>query len=141
MTRMASGPSDSATVSRLVREPVGIVDYDPSWPERFQAEKIHLQNCLPPDLVRRLEHFGSTAVPGSAAKPVIDLLVEVTDLEATKSRIAPILEEQGYEYLWRPTIGDDGPPFYAWFIKRDKLSGLRTHHIHMVEATFTMHWD
>ena len=72
---------------------------------------------------------------------MIDLLVEVTDLEATKSRIAPILEEQGYEYLWRPTIGDDGPPFYAWFIKRDKLSGLRTHHIHMVEATFTMHWD
>jgi GrpB-like predicted nucleotidyltransferase (UPF0157 family) len=76
-----------------------------------------------------------------AAKPVIDMLVEVSDLDATKARIAPILQQQGYEYLWRPTIGDDGPPFYAWFIKRDAATGVRTHHIHMVEASFTTHWD
>jgi GrpB-like predicted nucleotidyltransferase (UPF0157 family) len=42
-------------------------------------------------------------------------------------------------YFWRPTAGDDGPPFYAWFIKRDE-AGHRTHHIHMVEAHFE-HWD
>ena len=68
------------------------------------------------------------------------MLVEVTDLEATKERIAPILESQAYEYFWRPTSGDDTPPFYAWFIKRNK-DGIRTHHIHMVEASFEEHWE
>ena len=52
-----------------------------------------------------------------------------------------MLEAKGYEYFWRPTYGDDGPPFYAWFIKRDPENGARTHHIHMVEGHFTEHWD
>jgi len=67
--------------------------------------------------------------------------VEVTDLEAAKERIAPILESQGYDYFWRATHGDNGPPFYAWFIKRNPRTGGRTHHIHMVEEHFTEHWD
>src|SRR5262249_16219029 len=57
----------------------------------------------------------------------------------TKEKIVPILEAAGYEYMWRPTKGDDVPPFYAWFIKRGP-SGERTHHIHMVEPHFE-HWD
>jgi GrpB-like predicted nucleotidyltransferase (UPF0157 family) len=69
------------------------------------------------------------------------MLVEVSDLQATKLRIAPVLESQGYDYFWRPTHGDDGPPFYAWFIKRDPRTGGRTHHIHMVEGHFREHWD
>jgi GrpB-like predicted nucleotidyltransferase (UPF0157 family) len=128
-------------VRRLCGEQVDIVDYDPRWPALFLAEKEHLLRCLPPEIVRRIEHFGSTAVPGLAAKPVIDMLVEVSDLEATKRCIAPLLVQQGYEYIWRPTIGDDGPPFYAWFIKRDAATGARTHHIHMVEASFASHWE
>jgi uncharacterized protein (TIGR02246 family) len=128
-------------VQRALREEVAVVPYDPAWQAAFLAEKAHLLSCLPADLVRRVEHFGSTAVPGLAAKPVVDMLVEVTDLDATRSRIAPLLEAQGYEYFWRPTSGDDGPPFYAWFIKRDPRSGARTHHIHMVERSFTGHWE
>lgn len=127
-------------IQRLVREDVAIIPYDPQWPEMFAQEQEHLRACLPGALVRRIEHFGSTAVPGLAAKPIVDLLVEVTDLEATRREIAPLLEAQGYEYLWRPTMGDDGPPFYAWFIKRNS-AGARTHHIHMVERQFTGHWD
>jgi GrpB-like predicted nucleotidyltransferase (UPF0157 family) len=126
-------------IRRLVAEDVAIADYDPRWPELFEQERRHLLECLPADIVGRIEHFGSTAVPGLAAKPVVDMLVEVSDLEATKRRIVPILETQDYEYLWRPTHGDDGPPFYAWFIKRDRLTRVRTHHIHMVERQFE-HW-
>jgi len=100
-----------------------------------------LQSCLPNDLIRRIEHFGSTAVPGLAAKPIVDILVEVTDLNETRVRIAPLLEAQGYEYFWRPTHGDDVPPFYAWFIKRHPRTSARTHHIHMVESHFSEHWD
>lgn len=128
-------------VQRVVSERVAITPYDPAWPDLFLQEKEHLLSCLPRDLVRRIEHFGSTAVAGLAAKPVIDVLVEVTDLEATKVRIAPVLESQGYEYFWRPTYGDDGPPFYAWFIKRDLSTRNRTHHVHMVEGDFSEHWD
>jgi GrpB-like predicted nucleotidyltransferase (UPF0157 family) len=126
-------------IQRLVHEDVAIAPHDPEWLESFRREKAHLYSCLPGELVKRIEHFGSTAVPGLDAKPVVDMLVEVTSLEETKKTIVPILEAQGYDYIWRPTSGDDVPPFYAWFIKRDS-HGRRTHHIHMVEKDFEQ-WD
>ena len=135
------GESLAQRIERITREHVAIVPYDPEWPDRFAREREHLFACLPEDLVLRIEHFGSTAVPGLAAKPIVDMLVEVADLPATRARIAPVLEAQGYDYFWRPTHGDDGPPFYAWFIKRHSDSGARSHHIHMVDASFTGHWD
>jgi GrpB-like predicted nucleotidyltransferase (UPF0157 family) len=126
-------------IARVVKEKVAVVSYDTRWPLMFQQERQHLMSCLPMTLVKRIEHFGSTAVPGLAAKPIIDMLVEVTSLDETRRKVPPILEKQGYDYFWRPTWGDDTPPFYAWFIKRDS-QGNRTHHIHMVEAHFE-HWD
>jgi GrpB-like predicted nucleotidyltransferase (UPF0157 family) len=126
-------------IARVVKEHVDVVPYDPAWPTMFAAERDHLRSCLPNDLIRRIEHFGSTAVPGLAAKPIVDILVEVSDLEETRQRIPPLLEARGYDYFWRPSWGDHTPPFYAWFIKRD-ARGVRTHHIHMVEAHFE-HWD
>jgi GrpB-like predicted nucleotidyltransferase (UPF0157 family) len=126
-------------IARVVREEIAVVPYDDAWPERFRQEKEHLLSCLPADLIRRIEHFGSTAVPGLSAKPIVDMLVEVASLEETKRRIVPILESQGYDYFWRPTWDDDVPPWYAWFIKRD-TKGVRTHHIHMVQHDFE-HWD
>jgi GrpB-like predicted nucleotidyltransferase (UPF0157 family) len=137
----SDGAPDRATIERLVSEEIDVVAYDPSWPDRFRQEEAHLRAVLPADLLGRIEHFGSTAVPGLAAKPIVDILVEVRDLDETKERIVPILEAEGYEYVWRPTLGDDIPPWYAWFIKRDPETGVRTHHIHMVEPGFTEHWD
>jgi GrpB-like predicted nucleotidyltransferase (UPF0157 family) len=126
-------------IKRVLKDKVRLVPYNPIWAVLFAQEKEHLQACLPGELINRIEHFGGTAVPGLAAKPIIDILVEVTSLEETRKRIAPILESQGYDYFWRPTWGDDAPPFYAWFIKRD-TGGNRTHHIHMVEHDFE-HWE
>ena len=126
-------------IARVVKEDVTVVPYDPRWTEMFEKERLHLLSCLPDDLIRRIEHFGSTAVPGLQAKPIVDILVEVTSLDETQQRIVPILETQGYDYFWRPSWGDDTPPFYTWFIKRDK-HGKRTHHIHMVESHFE-HWN
>lgn len=126
-------------IARVVREKMAVVPYNPRWPEMYEQERLHLLSCLPAELIKRIEHFGSTAVPGLYAKPIVDILVEVTNLDETKIRIVPVLEKQGYDYFWRPTWGDDTPPFYAWFIKRDN-TGKRTHHIHMVEAEFE-HWD
>ena len=126
-------------IRRVLQEEVSLVPYDPAWPLMFEDEKKHLLSCLPQELIRRIEHFGSTAIPGLVAKPVVDVLVEVSSLEETKARIAPVLEAQGYDYFWRATHGEAGLPFYAWFIKRN-AAGVRTHHIHMVERDFE-HWD
>jgi GrpB-like predicted nucleotidyltransferase (UPF0157 family) len=126
-------------IARVVKEEAAVVPYDPCWPDLFEQERLHLLASLPDGLVKRIEHFGSTAVPGLAAKPIVDILVEVASLDETRRIIAPILEAQGYDYFWRPLWGGDTPPYYAWFIKRDK-NGNRTHHIHMVEACFE-HWD
>jgi GrpB-like predicted nucleotidyltransferase (UPF0157 family) len=126
-------------IKRVLADKVAMVSYNPDWPRMFRLERDHLLNCLPNELIKRIEHFGSTAIPGMSAKPIVDILVEVTSLEETKKKIVPILKAKEYDYFWRPTMGDDIPPFYAWFIKRDS-SGGRTHHIHMVEGDFE-HWD
>jgi GrpB-like predicted nucleotidyltransferase (UPF0157 family) len=86
-------------IHRAVHEDVAIVPYDPEWPRRFLKEKEYLLACLPRELIGRIEHFGSTAVPGLAAKPIVDMLVEVTSLEEARRRIVPLLESQGYDYF------------------------------------------
>jgi GrpB-like predicted nucleotidyltransferase (UPF0157 family) len=126
-------------IKRVTKEKIEVVPYNPDWQRIFELEKYHLLSCLPHSLVKRIEHFGSTAIPNLSSKPIIDMLVEVISLEETKNIIVPILTSQGYEYFWRPTQGDDIPPYYAWFIKRN-LHGHRTHHIHMVEHDYE-HWD
>jgi GrpB-like predicted nucleotidyltransferase (UPF0157 family) len=127
-------------IARVLAEDVSIHPYDPAWPAAFTRERDYLRACLPGDLIGRIEHVGSTAIPGLAAKPIVDMLVEVTDLAAVRSRVVPLLESQGYDYFWRSTKGEDVPPFYAWFIGRDPATRMRTHHIHMVERDFP-HWE
>ena len=127
-------------IEKAICEQVDIVPYDPHWGELFAEEKRRLLSWLPADLVGRVEHFGSTAVPGLQAKPIVDILVEVTDLRRVREEVVPLLTSRGYDYFWRPTFGDDQPPWYAWFIRRD-AAGQRTHHIHMVERDFDEHWD
>lgn len=126
-------------VEKLVKEKITIVPYMPIWPKMFKEEANFLREKLPEELIRRIEHFGSTAVPEISAKPIIDILVEVASLKEAKERIVPVLEAEGYEYLWRPAFGDSGPPYYAWFIRRNE-EGERTHHIHMVEGDSEL-WD
>lgn len=125
-------------IEELVREEIAIVPYNSEWPSLFEKEVTFLRSKLPENIVKRIEHFGSTAIPRLSAKPIIDILVEVSSLDKTKKQIIPILESEGYEYFWRPTIGNQAP-YYAWFIKRNS-DGKRTHHIHIVEANSGL-WD
>jgi GrpB-like predicted nucleotidyltransferase (UPF0157 family) len=125
-------------IEKVVAEEVSLVPYSRKWPDLFEKERDFLRGKLPKKIVKRIEHFGSTAIPGMPAKPIIDILVEVSSLDETKKQIVPILETEGYDYFWRPTIGNE-PPYYAWFIKRDS-KGSRSHHIHMVEADSPL-WD
>jgi GrpB-like predicted nucleotidyltransferase (UPF0157 family) len=72
-----------------------IADYDPSWPGRFEQERERIQSALGTTALQ-VEHIGSTAVPGLAAKPIIDILVLVEDPE-DDSRLVPAMASAGYE--------------------------------------------
>ncbi len=72
-----------------------IADYDPAWPRRFLHERDRIRAAMGGAAVR-IEHIGSTSVPGLAAKPIVDVLVTVSDPEADEL-IAPALEAAGYE--------------------------------------------
>lgn len=76
--------------------PVGIVSYDPEWPRRFDDER-RLLAAVFAGTDARIEHVGSTAVPGLGAKPIIDILIGVPTLAEVERRI-PALEAEGYDY-------------------------------------------
>ena len=124
-------------VERVTREIVSLVPYDIGWPVRFEAEKQALVSRFPCGPILRIEHFGSTAIPGMPAKPIIDMLIEVSSYEQVKASVVPRLEADGCDYFWRPAFGENTPPFYTWFIKRDRR-GNRMAHLHMVEPGSTL---
>jgi GrpB-like predicted nucleotidyltransferase (UPF0157 family) len=107
---------------------VTIVEYNPSWSLLFEQEAANIRQVLG-NLVLTIEHIGSTAVPGLAAKPIIDLMVGVRSL-ADGQQAVPALEALGYVY-WR----EDPRPGRMFFVKGMPPFGLqRTHHVHVVEA-------
>lgn len=101
-----------------------IVPYDPSWPEKFLAEKTRLSAVFGPQ-ARAIHNIGSTSVPGLSAKPEIDILVVIDDIGGITAFDAP-LAELGYR-----TRGD----FIAnhYYFTRDS-QGHRTHKLHVCEA-------
>lgn len=133
--RKARKKSLAQRIAEALREEVSIVAYDPRWPEVFAEEARFLRSTLPNSIVKRIEHFGSTAIPGASSKPIVDMLVEVTTFEETKQTIVPILRLHDYDYFWRTDVKVP----YPWFIKRD-AQAVRTHHIHMITAN-SKWWD
>ena len=101
---------------------VVVVDYDPNWPRRFEAEKARIEAALG-GIAVVVEHVGSTAVPGLFAKPIIDIMVGLRRLADGERCVAP-LDALGYEFR-----GDGGIPDHCFFRKGQP----RTHHVHMVE--------
>lgn len=77
------------------RRPISIVLYDPSWAERFEHERARIRGALA-TRARRIDHVGSTAVPGLAAKPIVDIDLSVDD-PADEAAYLPALERAGYQ--------------------------------------------
>lgn len=102
-----------------------LVPYHPGWPAAFEAERQRLIEALGP-LALGIEHYGSTAVPGLAAKPILDILVGVAPLENWQLCHAPLIE-LGYDYA--ATAGVAG--HYIFGRGRD-LTERRSHLVHVV---------
>jgi GrpB-like predicted nucleotidyltransferase (UPF0157 family) len=105
---------------------VFIVTHDPSWAEAFEHAKADMLIALGARVLGA-EHIGSTAVPGLAAKPVIDILVGVASMDEVAACV-PVLVARGWQYpedFNRELVGR------RFFLKRN-TDGLRTHHAHFV---------
>jgi GrpB-like predicted nucleotidyltransferase (UPF0157 family) len=86
---------DAVLVGGRERGAVEIVEYDPSWPVVFEEHRSRILAALGA-VAHRIEHIGSTAVPGLAAKPIVDIMVTVDDPDDEAAYLAP-LEAAGYE--------------------------------------------
>jgi len=102
---------------------IEIVRYDVSWPIRFQEEAELLRRALSPWLIGPIEHIGSTAIPGLAAKPVIDIMAGVETLDASRPAITAAIAP---EYCYAPYQTD----VEHWFCKPSPA--FRTHHLHLI---------
>jgi GrpB-like predicted nucleotidyltransferase (UPF0157 family) len=106
--------------------PIEVVPYNSAWRDMFLAEQAVLHQVLAPWLAGEVEHVGSTAVPGLAAKPVIDIMAPVNTLAESLGAIKAA-ESLGYLYWpYKPTQ-------MHWFCKPSPAH--RTHHLHIVPAT------
>ena len=85
---------DAVLIGGREKRSIVIVDYDPSWTQRFEALAQTIRDAAGEKAVS-VEHIGSTAVPGLAAKPIIDVLLTVMDVEDEAAYI-PALEEAGF---------------------------------------------
>lgn len=79
------------------RATVVLEPYSPDWPRAFEGERERLLAALS-DPAFRIEHVGSTAVPGLGAKPILDILLGAPSLQAVEARV-PDLCACGYDYL------------------------------------------
>ena len=108
----------------MQKRKVQVVAYDASWPEKFEALR---QNLLPvlEDVVISIEHIGSTSVPNLAAKPIIDVLIEVTSLEALEQKTKTLRE------FGLVPKGENGIAGRRYF----QIGGIeRTHNIHAFQS-------
>jgi GrpB-like predicted nucleotidyltransferase (UPF0157 family) len=80
-------------------DPIDVVDYDPAWPALFEEMRVRLAAALGP-LAKRIDHVGSTAVPGLAAKPIVDIQVSVPDIDDEDAYRGPI-ESCGFALRYR----------------------------------------
>lgn len=108
---------------------VEIVNYDPSWPILFDEEAERLRATLDPSLIVGLEHFGSTAIPGLSAKPIIDILIAVRSLADAQANFVEPLRNLDYVY-WAENPRKDR----LFFVKgMPPFGSRRSHHVHVTE--------
>ena len=129
-SRVRMDTSDDCAADTAVAA-IEVVPYDASWPAQFEDEKALLEPLLLSWLVAPIEHIGSTAVPGLRAKPVIDIMAPVRNLQESRSAIDAVIGA-GYVYFPYKTH------LMHWFCK--PCAAHRTHHLHLVPLR-SPHWQ
>jgi GrpB-like predicted nucleotidyltransferase (UPF0157 family) len=102
-------PGFQVTDSSERFDPIRVVEYDKDWPARFESWREVLTKVLKPAAVR-IDHVGSTSVPGLAAKPIVDVQVSVSDMSDEESYV-PELERLGVQLRSRDDLHRYFRPF------------------------------
>jgi GrpB-like predicted nucleotidyltransferase (UPF0157 family) len=102
-----------------------IMPYDPGWAFEFEKERNRISRALG-QLARRIDHHGSTAVPGLEAKPIIDIQVSVEQLNPIRVYAEPLA---GLGYRHAPHSDDAVCPFF-----HRPSEWPHSHHVHVVES-------
>jgi len=115
---------DDLSLKSAINESICMRPYDPTWQQKFLKERSRLSifSC---DLLQ-IEHIGSTAVPGLAAKPIIDMMAGVRTMEDADHVLAALCQ---YGYVMPPDR-NKGLPDRRWLLRH--AGGHRTHHLHLV---------
>lgn len=108
--------------------PIMISPYDPEWESWYLQEERNLTGLIDKESIVRINHIGSTAVFGLAAKPTIDILLEVST-DTDTSELVKKLRGNGYLYTEQP----DNPPPHMMFLKGYTADGYddRVFHLHI----------
>lgn len=117
--------TEQESLQAAIHERVALVPYDVAWPNKFEVERTRLLSLFP-DVFVEIEHFGSTAIPGMLAKPIIDILCGVETLAGTDA-LSIRLCEVGYSTSaeFNASLSDR-----KWFMRW--ADGRRTHHLYVV---------
>jgi len=110
----------------VAQELIVVESYDAEWPRRFEVECAVLERVLAPWLQGSIHHIGSTAVPGLAAKPIIDMMAGVRDLEEARAAHDPLGKESYADAPHRPGVAHH-------FAKPSGRLGETTHGLHLTE--------
>ncbi len=115
--------------------PVNIVEHSKLWPLQFIEEEKELNVILGPDIALRIEHIGSTAVPGLSAKPTIDILIEIP-VDSNMDSIIKRMKKHKYIHMEEQLK-------HLMFVKGYSSSGLekKSFHIHMGPKGMSWLWD
>lgn len=120
----------------MAADTIRVVAYDPDWPARFAEERAAIAGLLDDGEWLDIEHFGSTAVPGLAAKPIIDIVMAVPSLEAARETFPERFSTLDYVF-W----ADNPKTDRLYFVKGMPPYGkARTHHLHVCERPSSM-WE
>ena len=108
--------------------PIEISPYDTKWPKLFEQEKQFIEKNINPALFSRIEHFGSTSVPGLSSKDTIDILMAVEFKDGQTCEIIEQMKNIGYDFNWQ----NEGLSPHMVFVKGYDLDEPKqqTFHIH-----------
>jgi len=108
--------------------PIVISDPLPDWIDLFNAEKTEIEKAIGINNIIRIEHIGSTSVPGLKAKPTIDILLEIAE-STDKNKIIESLQKLNYHFIPKP----ENPPPHMMFVKGYTIHGFhgQAYHIHI----------
>ncbi|MFW5784939.1 MAG: GrpB family protein [Chitinispirillaceae bacterium] len=115
--------------------PIIISDHDPEWKNRYPEEKKRIEKVIGCHNLCRINHIGSTAVPGLLSKPTIDILLEIED-ETDIPHLISQMEATGYLHSPQP---ENAPP-HLMFLKGYTPEGFRGQVFH-VHVRYCGDWD